>query len=112
MTTELTVEEQLQIRQISVRLQRRYEGQLNSETIERFINDTADNLLPNSTTTKWMPILIERLTNARGDRHLSDCYQGRGCKHNQWLLHNYACLSHLSTRLFSMRSKLRYIPVY
>jgi protein-tyrosine-phosphatase len=65
MTTELTVEEQLQIRQISVRLQRRYEGQLNSETIERFINDTADNLLPNSTTTKWMPILIERFTNDR-----------------------------------------------
>jgi protein-tyrosine-phosphatase len=65
MTTELTTEEQLQLKQISVRLQRRFEGQLNAETIERFINDTADNLMPGASTTKWMPILIERFTTDR-----------------------------------------------
>ena len=37
---ELTLDEQLQVKQIATRLQRRYEGQLNLETIERFIQDT------------------------------------------------------------------------
>lgn len=62
---ELTLEEQLQVKQIATRLQRRYEGQLNIETIERFIRDTTDVLLPKSNTTKWLPVLIERFTNDR-----------------------------------------------
>lgn len=64
-TLELTVDEKLQIKQAAVRLQRRYEGEFNAETIERFITDTTDILMLRATTTKWMPILIERFTNDR-----------------------------------------------
>jgi hypothetical protein len=42
MPITLTPGEQLQIREASVRLQRQFAGQLNSETIERFINDGTD----------------------------------------------------------------------
>lgn len=65
MTLELTTEEQLQIRQIAVRLQRRYEGELNAETIERFITDTRDTLMERALTTRWMPVLVERFANDR-----------------------------------------------
>ena len=65
MTTKLTLDEELQLKQIATRLQRRYQGQLNAETIERFITDSKDSLLPQAKTTVWMPVLIERFTNDR-----------------------------------------------
>lgn len=65
MTTKLTLEEELQLSQIAARLQRRYRGQLNAETIERFITDSKDSLLPEAKTTVWMPVLIERFTDDR-----------------------------------------------
>jgi protein-tyrosine-phosphatase len=61
----LTVEQHLQIRQAAERLRRRFDGRLNLETIERFINHSLDLLLPRATTTAWIPLLVERLA---GDR--------------------------------------------
>ena len=65
MKDQLTVEQQVQIGQVAARLRRRFDGQLNLATIERFINDSLDLLLPDATTTAWIPLLVERLA---GDR--------------------------------------------
>jgi arsenate reductase (thioredoxin) len=62
---QLTPAEQLQIRSSAVSLQRRWEGQMNVETIERFITESIDILLPKSRITTWLPVLVERLTNDR-----------------------------------------------
>ncbi len=61
----LETEQQLQIRQATERLRRRFDGQLNFETIQRFINDSLDTLLPRATTTTWVPLLVERFANER-----------------------------------------------
>jgi len=62
---DLTVGEQLQIRQSSVALQRRWQGQMNVETIERFLAESLDVILPNARIKTWVPVLVERLTNDR-----------------------------------------------
>jgi protein-tyrosine-phosphatase len=61
----LSVEQQLQIRQSAAALQRRWRGQLNVETIERFLMESLDILLPKARVTVWIPVLAERLTNDR-----------------------------------------------
>jgi|GEM_PF-4958773 hypothetical protein len=45
----LTVAEQLQIRQAAERLRRQFAGELNTETIERFMNDSLDTLMTGAT---------------------------------------------------------------
>jgi protein-tyrosine-phosphatase len=67
MTTraELSVGEQLQIREAAERLKRRFAGQLNVETIERFLYDSLDKLLEMAHTTAWVPLLAERFANDR-----------------------------------------------
>jgi len=67
MTTraELTVGEQLQIREAAERLKRRFVGQLNVESIERFLYDSLDKLLDRARATQWVPLLAERFA---GDR--------------------------------------------
>lgn len=65
MAVELTVEEQLEVRQAAVRLRRKYEGQLNAETIERFITDTTDLLSQRARTSRGLPVLVERVTDDR-----------------------------------------------
>ena len=45
MPVALTTAEQLQIRQAAERLQRQFSGTLNTETIERFMNDSLDVLM-------------------------------------------------------------------
>jgi len=65
MPITLTTGEQLQIREASVRLQRQFAGQLNSETIERFINDSLDTLVQRATTSAWVPLLAERFARDR-----------------------------------------------
>jgi arsenate reductase len=62
---ELTAAEQLQIRGAAVTLQRRWQGRLNVETIERFMTESLDMLLPKARVTTWLPVLVERLTNDR-----------------------------------------------
>lgn len=61
----LTAEQQLQIRQAAERLRRRFEGSLNVETIERFMTDSLDQLLPKARTTMWVPLLVERFAGQR-----------------------------------------------
>jgi len=61
----LTPAEQLQIRSAAVSLQRRWEGRMNVPTIERFIAESLDMLLPRSRVTTWLPVLVERLTDDR-----------------------------------------------
>jgi len=62
---ELTTAEKLQLRASAVTLQRRWEGRINVETIERFMAESLDQLLPRSRVTAWLPVLVERLTNDR-----------------------------------------------
>lgn len=61
----LTTEQQLQIRQAAERLRRQFDGQLDTETIERFMADSLDMLLSRATTTTWVPLLAERFTRDR-----------------------------------------------
>jgi arsenate reductase (thioredoxin) len=67
MTTraELTVGEQLQMRQAAERLKTRFEGRLNVESIERFLFDSLDRLLGKARTTTWVPLLAERFAADR-----------------------------------------------
>lgn len=65
MPITLTTAEQLQIREAAVRLHRRFAGQLNSETIERFMNDSLDMLVSRATTSTWIPLLAERFARDR-----------------------------------------------
>ncbi|MET0696243.1 MAG: arsenate reductase ArsC, partial [Acidimicrobiia bacterium] len=57
--------EQLQIRQAAERLQRHFSRTLNTETIERFMNDSLDTLVARATTSTWIPLLAERLARDR-----------------------------------------------
>jgi protein-tyrosine-phosphatase len=61
----LPTEQRLQIKQSAVRLQRRWQGQINVETIERFMAESLDLLTPNARVTTWLAVLVERLTNDR-----------------------------------------------
>jgi len=67
MTTraELTVGEQLQMREAAERLKRRFVGQLNMESIERFLYDSLEQLLSRAHTTQWVPLLAERFARDR-----------------------------------------------
>lgn len=70
MTTEaqrarLTTAEQLHLRQGAERLKQRFEGQLNIETIERFLYDSLDVLLAKARNTEWIPLLAERFASDR-----------------------------------------------
>lgn len=65
MPVTLTTGEQLQIREAAERLQRRFDGQLNAETIERFMNDSLDTLVSRATTSTWVPLLAERFARDR-----------------------------------------------
>ena len=62
---ELSTDQRLQIRQSSVALERRWQGKINVETIERFMTESLDMILPNAHVTTWIPVLVERLTDDR-----------------------------------------------
>jgi protein-tyrosine-phosphatase len=61
----LPTEQRLQLKQSATILQRRWQGQLNVETIERFMAESLDVLAPNAKIRAWLPVLVERLTNDR-----------------------------------------------
>jgi protein-tyrosine-phosphatase len=61
----LPTEQRLQLKQSAARLQRRWQGQLNVETIERFMTESLDLLAPSARIKAWLPVLVERLTNDR-----------------------------------------------
>lgn len=62
---ELSTAEHVQVRQGVERLKHRFEGQLNSETIERFLYDSLQQLLGTAKTTNWIPLLAERFAADR-----------------------------------------------
>jgi protein-tyrosine-phosphatase len=61
----LTTAEQLQIRTAAERLKRHFAGQLNTETIERFMNESLDVLVQHAKTSTWIPLLTERFAKDR-----------------------------------------------
>lgn len=65
MPVTLTTAEQLQVREAAERLQRRFVGRLNTETIERFMNDSLDTLVQRATNSTWVPLLAERFARDR-----------------------------------------------
>lgn len=65
MPVTLTTGEKLQIREAAERLERRFEGQLSTETIERFMNDSLDTLVSRAHTSTWVPLLAERFARDR-----------------------------------------------
>jgi arsenate reductase (thioredoxin) len=64
-STELTTEESLGIRQSSVALRREFAGTFNNETIERFLRESIDMLLAKARTRDWVVLLSERFTRDR-----------------------------------------------
>ena len=65
MALELSTEEKFLLRQAAVRLQDRFQGKLNTETIERFMTDSLDRLMEKATTTTWTVLLAERFVGER-----------------------------------------------
>jgi len=65
MPVTLTTAEEIQIREAAERLQRRFAGKLNTETIERFMNDSLDTLIQRATNSTWVPLLAERFARDR-----------------------------------------------
>lgn len=61
----LSVEERHLVRQAAGRLHSEFAGVLNTETIERFLADSLDRLLPRANVTTWIPLLAERFTRDR-----------------------------------------------
>lgn len=61
----LSVEERYLIRQSATRLHNQFSGVLNAETIERFLADSLDRLVPRANVTTWIPLLAERFTRDR-----------------------------------------------
>lgn len=62
---ELSVEARYLIRQAAARLHDQFQGVLNSETIERFLADSLDRLVPQANVATWIPLLAERFTRDR-----------------------------------------------
>ena len=65
MTQSLGTAEKIQIAQAAERLRSEFAGVLNTETIERFMNDSLDKLLPRARITQWVPLLAERFARQR-----------------------------------------------
>jgi arsenate reductase (thioredoxin) len=61
----LTTEQKLQIKQAAERLRQKFDGVVNAETIERFMNDSLDQLIERARLTKWVPLLAERYAGER-----------------------------------------------
>ncbi len=58
-------EEARLVRDSAVRLQREFDGTFNTETIERYIHDSQQQLTSQATISIWLPVLIERVTRER-----------------------------------------------
>lgn len=65
MPITLTTAERTQLREAAERLKRRFDGQLNTETIERFLGDSLDTLVQRAHTSTWVPLLAERFARDR-----------------------------------------------
>ncbi|WP_395153332.1 arsenate reductase ArsC [Ilumatobacter sp.] len=61
----LNTEEARLVRDSAERLQREFDGTFNTETIERFIHDSENQLTSQATISMWLPVLIERVARDR-----------------------------------------------
>ncbi len=61
----LTPTERVDVRQSATALERRRTGRMNVETIERFIAESLELILPRARIRTWVPVLVEKLTNDR-----------------------------------------------
>lgn len=64
-TVELTTTDRLHITQGAERLRLEFEGKLNTETIERFMEDSVDQLAARAGLSMWIPLLAERFARDR-----------------------------------------------
>ena len=65
MPVTLNTAEKLQIEEAGERLRRQFEGKLNAETIERFMNSSLETLTERASTSTWVPLLAERFARDR-----------------------------------------------
>ncbi|MEE8602543.1 arsenate reductase ArsC [Euzebya tangerina] len=65
MTVQLTPSQQLDVKQAVERLRQRFDGQLNTETIARFVDESLDRIVANATIPDWVPLLAERFAADR-----------------------------------------------
>ncbi len=65
MSRSLEAAERIQLAQAAERLRSEFAGVLNAETIERFMNESLDELLPRARITQWVPLLAERFARQR-----------------------------------------------
>jgi len=64
-SASLTPAERVNLRQSAAALERRWKGRMNVETIERFMAESLDLILPRAKLRTWVPVLVERLTDDR-----------------------------------------------
>ena len=50
-----------------MRLQKKFKGTFNAETIERYITDSQTRIESRARFANWLPILIERFTHDKGE---------------------------------------------
>lgn len=62
---ELSVEQRLQLCQAAERLRQRFDGQLNAQTIERFLNESYEEIASGARLPHWLPLLAERFARDR-----------------------------------------------
>lgn len=61
----LTPAERVTIRHSAAALERRWKGKMNLQTIERFMAESLDIILPRAQVRTFVPVIVERLTNDR-----------------------------------------------
>ncbi len=64
-TVQPSVEQTMMLRGAAQRLRSEFGGMLNVETIERFMNDSLDQLSESARVTNWLPLLAERFARER-----------------------------------------------
>lgn len=62
---ELSVTEQNHLAQAAERLRREFDGQLNTETVQRLLDDSVRDLRERAEHSMWVPLLAERFTRDR-----------------------------------------------
>jgi arsenate reductase (thioredoxin) len=61
----MTTADRAELHASAAQLQRRWQGQFDVQTIERFMAESIDILASKSGVTTWLPVLVERLTDDR-----------------------------------------------
>lgn len=61
MPLTLTDSEQTQIHEAAIKLQKQFDGQVNTETVERLLHESTDTLLQQGTNSMWIPLISERI---------------------------------------------------